>query len=348
MSINDSLEKMRAELERAQNPVFLYDNDADGFCSFILLRRWLGRGKGVAVRSHPDLDVRYVKKVQELKADAIVVLDRPLLGESFVSEIEALQLPLIWIDHHNVNSPHYEHPHVKLFNPTREFGREEPTSYWAYELAQRKEDDWIAIMGCVSDHFLPSFAKEFGLRHPELWGKVRKPFDAYYGTELGRLARAIGFGLKDSVTHVVYLQNFMISCLTPESIADELTSQSSFGRKYKEIGEKVEELLIEAHKLAGKKLIFFKYGGTVSVSADLANELCYQNPQSIIAVAYQNGVVNNISLRGKDIRDVVEKILPKFSGAHGGGHKDAVGVRIKGEDLEAFELELENAVLEKL
>lgn len=49
-------------LEKAQNPIFFYDNDADGLCSFLLLNRFLQRGKGVAVKSYPSMDVSYFKK----------------------------------------------------------------------------------------------------------------------------------------------------------------------------------------------------------------------------------------------------------------------------------------------
>jgi single-stranded DNA-specific DHH superfamily exonuclease len=67
------LKEIREHLEKAQNPVFLYDNDADGLCSFVLLRRFLGRGKGVAVRTHPDIDAGYAKRAHELGADYVFV-----------------------------------------------------------------------------------------------------------------------------------------------------------------------------------------------------------------------------------------------------------------------------------
>ena len=44
----DKLEEIKEHLERARNPVFFYDNDADGLCSYVILRRALGRGYGVA------------------------------------------------------------------------------------------------------------------------------------------------------------------------------------------------------------------------------------------------------------------------------------------------------------
>ena len=72
--------EIREHLEKAQNPLFFYDNDCDGLCSFLILRRFLGRGKGVAVRSFPELNAKYARKAKELGADYIFVLDKPLIS----------------------------------------------------------------------------------------------------------------------------------------------------------------------------------------------------------------------------------------------------------------------------
>ncbi len=345
MLTKKQLDGLREHLERAQNPIFFYDNDADGFCSFVLLQRFLGRGKGVAVRSHPDIDVGYARKARELNADYVFVLDRPFLGDAFVKEIEEMHLPLVWIDHHDVVSPHREHPAVLTFNPTLNKGKqksEEPVTYLCYQLTQRAEDVWIALMGCIADHYLPDFASSFAKNHSDLWGvRIRVPFDAYYGTEIGLLARALGYGLKDSVTHVVYLQNFVVSCASPHDMLLELQGSSSFARKYREIKKKYDELLPRAKAHKGENLLFFQYGGALSISSDLANELSYLYPKHVIAVAFTNGSYANLSLRGPRVREMLERILGDFEGARGGGHLDAVGARINTCDLERFKLALQ-------
>ena len=140
--------EIRKHLEKAQNPLFFYDNDVDGFCSYVLLRRFIGRGKGVAVRSHPDIDEDYARKVQELKADYVFVLDRPILGEKFVKEIGIMNLPIVWIDHHDIINDKIDN--IFCFNP-RAHGKYngECTSYCSYLVSNRKEDIWIALMGWI-------------------------------------------------------------------------------------------------------------------------------------------------------------------------------------------------------
>ncbi len=344
MLTKKQLSELREHLEKAQNPVFFYDNDADGLCSYVLLRRFLGRGKGVAVKTHPGLDAGYAKKVQELGADYVFVLDRPVLGKEFVEGIKGFGLPLVWIDHHSTEED-ADYENIFVFNPMKSKRKKsfEPVTYWCYKLAGREEDVWIAVMGCVADHYLPDFAKEFGKRWPEYWGNpknLKEPFDAYYGTGIGMLARALAFGLKDSVTHVVYLQNFLINCKNPSEMFLELESNRSFGKKYRELKKKYDNFVNEAKRKSAGKMLFFDYGGDLSISSEISNELSYRFKEQVVVVAYRAGAYCNISLRGKNVRKILEKVIPKFEDSRGGGHEDAVGARIKTEDLERFKNEI--------
>ena len=334
--------ELKEHLEKAQNPLFFYDNDCDGLCSFLLFRRFLGRGKGVAVRSYPDLNAQYAKKAEELNADYVFVLDKPVVSREFVETLAKMHLPFVWIDHHNVSEEDFskEFENVHIFNPAKNNGKDnsdEPVTFIAYKTTGRKEDMWIALMGCVADHFMPPFASEFGEKYPEFWGKgIKEPFDVYYKTEIGRIAKSLNFGLKDSITHVVQLQNYLINCQNPGEVLSEEKGNTNFRVKYKEIKKKYDSLLEKAKEDVHGKTLFFDYGGDLSISADLANELCYVYPEKYVAVAYRNGGICNISMRGKNVKKILNEVLRNFEGASGGGHEDAVGARIKINDLERF------------
>ena len=41
-------EDIRRELDECKNPLFFFDDDDDGLTSFLILRRFLGRGRGVS------------------------------------------------------------------------------------------------------------------------------------------------------------------------------------------------------------------------------------------------------------------------------------------------------------
>ncbi|MBX4212059.1 hypothetical protein KW787_01205 [Candidatus Pacearchaeota archaeon] len=347
MLTETQMEEIKEHLSKAQNPLFFYDNDADGLCSFLILRRYIGRGKGIAVRSYPDLNASYAKRAQELNADYVFVLDKPLISKEFVEEIQRMQLPLVWIDHHSVSLDNFsqEFQNVHIYNPSRLKGKnksEEPVTYLSYMITKRKEDLWIAIMGCVADHYMPSFAKEFGKMYPEFWAKnVKKPFDVYYRTEIGRIAQSLNFGLKDSISHTVAFQNFLIQCVGPEEVFSETLGNHSFREKYHALRRKYDSLLAQAEENTKSKVVFFEYGGDVSMSSELSNELSYKYPNKYIVVAYTNGPITNISLRGKNVKKILEKIIGNFEGATGGGHENAVGSRIKSSDIGLFKELLE-------
>ncbi|MBU0907241.1 MAG: hypothetical protein KKD18_05430 [Nanoarchaeota archaeon] len=340
MLTEKQLQEVRGHLEGAKNPVFYFDNDTDGLCSYVLLRRFLGRGKGVAVRSFPGLDGGYARKAKELNADYVFVLDKPVLSKEFVDQIDGLGLPLVWIDHHDVPREEFEKDfkNIFIFNPARNAGKErseEPTTYLSYRVTGRKEDLWLAVVGCIADHFLPEFVDEFREHYPEFWGEAKEPFDAYFSTEIGRIAMALNFGLKDSVTHVVQLQNFLVSCKGPSEVFAEGSSNYSFRKKYLDVRKKYEQLIERAKNFVGEDILFFEYGGELSISSDLANELFYRNGGKYVVVAYRKGDVSNLSLRGKNVKKILEKVLKKVDGS-GGGHDDAVGARIRASDLGRF------------
>src|SRR3989344_2969053 len=332
--------EIREHLERAQNPLFYYDNDADGLCSFIILRKFLDRGKGVAVRSFPDLNASYARKAQELNADYIFVLDKPVIAEEFIEEVDKLGLPLVWIDHHDLPLPELkrEFNNFYVYNPTRNTGKdksEEPVTYLSYKIANRKEDVWLAVVGCIADHYLPDFAPDFEKVYEDFWGNVKKPFDAYYRTEIGKVAQAFNFGLKDSITNVVRLQNFLLSCNSPREVLEESVGNYYFRKKYTEIRKKYDSLVLRAGECVDGNIIFFDYSGELSISSDISNELSYKFPGKYVAVAYKNGAITNLSLRGKNVKKILANVLKEVEG-RGGGHEDAVGARINTGDLEKF------------
>jgi single-stranded DNA-specific DHH superfamily exonuclease len=46
-----------------------------------------------------------------------------------------------------------------------------------------------------------------------------------------------------------------------------------------------------------------------------------------------------LSIRGKNVKGILEKLLKGFEESSGGGHEGAVGARIKTEDVERFRKE---------
>lgn len=339
MLSEQQVQEIKAHLDKAQNPVFFFDNDQDGLCSFLILQRYMGRGKGVAVKSFPDLSINYFRKVQELNADYIFILDKPLVSDEFLEEVRKINVPLVWIDHHDVE---LEVPKfVSYYNPTLETGVNQPVTCLCYQLTQNKEDLWLAVIGSISDSYFPDFYKEFNKKWPELGVKTENPFEVLYNSKIGELARMFSSGLKDTTTNVVSMLKFLIKVKSPYDILEETPQNYRIHKRFEQIDAKYKKLLNKGKKFSKRNFLFFQYSGDLSVSAELSNELMYLFPDKIICVAYVKGNKVNLSMRGKNIKEKLLKAIEGFDNASGGGHKDAVGGQLQEQDLGEFKKRLE-------
>ena len=329
------IKEIREHLEKAQNPLFFFDNDADGLASFLLLRRYIDRGKGVAIKSFPELNIAYSRKLHELNPDYVFVLDKPAISEEFLKEVHDLNLPLVWIDHHDVPKP--KDKEIYYYNSFLEDKKGEPVSYLSYQIADKKEDMWIAMIGCIGDGFLPDFVDEFEKKYPELWGKdMKKAFQVLYTTEIGKIIKILSFALKDRTSNVVAMLRFLVQAQSPLDILDEDKARNIL-RRYNQINQKYSGLLEKAKMFATGKLLFFQYGGDLSLSADISNELSFLYSDKVIVVAYMKGSKANISIRGKqDVREMTLKAIENLENATGGGHEHATGAQVNIEDIPKF------------
>ncbi len=328
-------------LEKAQNPVFYFDNDPDGLCSFLLLQRYIGRGKGVAIKGEMTKD--YFRRVNELNADYIFILDKPIVAKEFFEEVEKVNTPVVWIDHHEIDKkivPDFVNYYNPFFNKP---SSNEPVTAVCYDLINKKDDLWLAVVGSISDALVPDFYPEFMKKYPDLGFNSENAFDILYGSQIGKVGMIFSYALKDRTTNVVNMLRFLMKAKNPYEVLEETNKNKTMHERYKEINKKVKTLADKA-KEDNEKILFFKYGGELSMSSELSNELQYRFPEKIVVVAYVKGNKVNLSLRGKNIKKKFLKVLENIEGAKGGGHNNAVGAQIKLDDLEKFKGDLCNSL----
>jgi len=344
MLSDKEINEIREHLEKAQNPLFFFDNDNDGLASFLLLRRFIERGRGVVIKSFPDLNSAYYRRVNELNPDYIFILDKPLVSKEFLEEAKNDNIPVVWIDHHIVDRP--QDDWINYYNPYHQDKTNEPVSYLCYKITNKKSDVWIALIGCISDCYLPDFYPEVEKIYGDIVKKNPKSaFDLLFGSEIGKIARILDFSLKDTTTNVVNMLKFMMRVSVPMDILEENYKTRQILRRFIQINLRYEELMKKARLLKDGKVLFFQYGGSLSLSANLANQLIYEFPDKIIVVAYIKGDVANISLRGKgDILKLTLKSIEEIEGATGGGHEHATGAKVSVSDLPKFREKIESLV----
>lgn len=344
MLVSEEISQIKEHLEKAQNPIFFFDNDQDGLCSFLLLQRYIGRGKGVAIKSFPYLDESYFRKVDELNADYIFILDKPLVSDGFFERVRERNIPVVWIDHHamDLKAPDF----VSYYNPCLNREECEPVSVLCYQISNNRKDNWLAVIGSIADCYLPDFYNEFLGDFPELGVKTDNPFEVLYNSRIGDVARILSNGLKDTTTNVVRMLKFLIDCKSPYDVLEEGPKNFHLHKRSAYIQAKYDRIFDRARNIAlnSGKFVFFKYSGDLSVSGEIANHLKYLFSKKYICVVYIRGEKANISLRGKNIRGMLDRAIEGFGDASGGGHNDAVGGKLNLNDLDEFKKRIEEEV----
>jgi single-stranded DNA-specific DHH superfamily exonuclease len=344
MLTKKQIKEIREHLEKAQNPVFFYDNDPDGLCSFLLLRRYLGRGKGVPIRSFPGLAIDYFRKIDELNADYVFILDKPVVSKEFFDAVKQINIPVVWIDHHEIDKKDIP-KFVSYYNPIFNKGKtNEPVTYLCQKIAGRKEDLWFAVVGCVSDHYIPDFYPEFLKKYLDMGFKTDEPFGIVYNSQIGKISRILSFALKDSMTNVVRMMKYLIDVKSPYEVLDVNPKNKFMHERFNQIDRTYQKMIKKAKANADEDLLFFQYSSDLSISADISNQLSYLFPEKFILVMRILEATTSVSARGDDIRGKVLEAIKGLENATGGGHEKAVGAKLRTEDLEEFKERLRHIV----
>ena len=349
MFTGKQVKEIREHLHKAQNPVFFFDNDPDGLCSFLLMQRYIEKGKGVPIKSYPGLSEEYFRKVTELNADYIFILDKPLVTKEFFERVQEVNIPVVWIDHHEIEKseiPDFVNYYNPLFNRKK---TNEPVTALCYQITDKQEDLWLGVVGCVADRFVPDFYKEFAEKNPEMSIDSDDGFKIFYDSDIGKIARIFSFALKDRMTNVVSMIKFLVKVNGPHDVLNETPENKTMHLRFKEVETRYRKMIDKGLEIGKKSedFLFFHYRSDLSVTSEISNELSYNFPDKFVVVMYIQEVKTRISARGKNIREVILKAIEDLEGARGGGHENAVGAVINSKDLEKFESKAKSLVNEK-
>ncbi|MCF7799228.1 DHH family phosphoesterase [Candidatus Woesearchaeota archaeon] len=345
MSIKEQLQQAKEQLLASERPFFLFDDDPDGLCAFLLLYRMVRAGKGMPLKG-VRLDQQFAARVNEYQPDLVVILDKPKVEQEF---IDAINVNLIWIDHHEPQrltkglyiNPRKESPNNNL-----------PTSLLAYRIAE--EDAWIAVVGIVADWQLPPkdiWEKALNEDYPDLLPKeILDAPTALHNSPAGRLARIFSFNLKGRVKDVLTSMKILTRIKKPQELLEKQHSQARLVMKrYEQLNEQYEEIKKEVRVDEHNPIILFTYTDERnSFTADLSNELLSTHPEKLIIIGRQSNGSYKCSLRSSEL--LVEQLLGKVlakTGGTGGGHEHACGAVIPTEVFDEFVKLMREEVMKK-
>ena len=326
------LEEIRSYLKKSENPLFFFDDDCDGLCSYLLLKRYIKNGKGIILKTSPNLDMSFVKKVQENMPDLVVILDQPIIAQEFIDNVH---VPIVWIDHHPIvkrNGIHYYNPLQLDKDDNR------PVSYWCYQIT--KQDQWLAVIGSVADWHIPEFIEDFIKDYPELLERKETPEKTLFETNLGQLIKIFSFLLKGKISEVYSSIAIINKLESPLEVIQQTTPRGKFLYKHFErMNKPYTALLNKALKTKAKDSLFlFIYpSSTMSFTKELANELIYHMQDKIVMVGREKDDAIRFSIRSMTIKidEIIKRALRNVEG-YGGGHHLACGANIAKKDFNTF------------
>ena len=330
--------QIRDELETCKRPVFFFHDDPDGLASFLLFYRHIKEGKGIVLKARPQLTEMLAIKAVEYGADKVFILDIAMVDQEF---IDAVKAPVIWIDHH----PPMQRDRVKYYNSRLKENMNTPVSYMCYQVVHA--DEWIALAGCIGDWYMPDFFEEFRQKNKGLLNEANKIGEIMYETEFGKLINAFSFNLKGGTSEVSKSVKILTRIENPDEILSQTTPRGKLiYKKYELIDKTYQELIKKALKVKKGKILVFTYTeDKLSLTKDLANELIYRFPDSIVVLGREKSGEVRCSIRANKINlpNAIQKALLGVQG-YGGGHESACGASIKKEDFERFLENLEKEI----
>lgn len=328
----DKLKELRTALQESARPLIFFDDDADGLSSFLQFYKFNHDAKGVLYKVAGPIDEKFLKKVEEYDADAIFILDVPVVTQEFFDKVKNCY----WLDHHGVSA----RKNVKYFNPMVESkGKDNrPTSYWAYKTTESSL--WLAMAGCVGDWFIPEdLRQQFSDKYPDLLpANITKPEEALFSSEIGKLAKVFSFVLKGTTKDAMTAVKVMTKINDPYEILSQTTSKGKFiWKKFLKIDKLYTDIKNSVPKTDDKLLLFTYPESSMALTSELSNEVLYENPDKFIIIAREKSGDVKCSLRSAryEVLPILQAALKDVSG-HGGGHLHACGANVRSEDFSRF------------
>ena len=330
----NDIKLIREKLKESARPLFLFDDDADGVSSFVMMYKLAEDGKGICVKGKPIVEASYLRKIDEFSPDIVFILDKPMVEQEL---IDGISQEIIWLDHHPVQ----ENKGVNYYNPRLHDNEDNrPTSYWAYQICKEDVPEalWLASIGVVGDWSL-ALKEEFCKKYPDLLPcETKTAPEALFNTKLGELVKIIDFNLKGTTTEVMKSIKILTRIESPYEILNQVTPKGKFlYKKFLKINEAYEQLKANV-EVTEEPIIFFKYtDNKLAISSMLSNELLYEHPDKIIIVAREKADELMLSIRSTNTNlvPILNTSLEGIKG-YGGGHDNACGACIKQNDFERF------------
>jgi single-stranded DNA-specific DHH superfamily exonuclease len=317
--------------------VIVYNNDADGMCSCVLVKKWLthiGLEPYIIAQPMPP-EKNLIRRIQTGLPNKIIFLDMAVDQQPMVLKKLKGIADIMLVDHHVISHDMSEYGIVH-YNPRFEDSkRYQSSSYVTYKIVSKLMDvnewTWIAALGAVADYDL-TYSQD-------IIKEVQKNWSLETFSKIAAMIESVRVTKVMSCDQIVQLIN---NSKQPE----QLLETGDFRQPYEKIENEIAAALLDAESSSEKvgDLMFYNMKSKYNIKSQVSTLLSEKWPEKFILVYEKSGKYVNASVRNQSKKLNVNKIL-RFAcrgikNCKAGGHEAAGGAQMLEKDWTEFRQQL--------
>lgn len=330
-------------IKSRDNVIIIYNNDADGICSCILIKKLLEKtAKAVPyIISQPmPTEKNLIRKIQTTLPTKIVFLDLAIDQQQDVLKKLVRLCDILIIDHHQItkdaNSPDVVHCNPRFNNPKIY----QSATYLAYkiceEITDMSEHLWIAAVGMIGDYNLDDSQDLVNQVREKCEIKEGKLYDSF----LGRIADMISSARATRELTCEQMVEILGKAKSPEDF-----QKTEGSEKMVEAYKAVENEFVaiehdaEANTESIGNLVLYNLKSKFTLGSAVSTRLSEKYTKKMLVIYSKEKGKIHISARNQKGAFNVAKILQKAAqglNASAGGHDRAAGATVDEKDWEIF------------
>ena len=368
--VKEAAENLEKFIETSKNVLQFYDDDADGICSGVILKKYLERKEKRIVDSWHLTDLtkpfgeQFNRFVLEKEIDLIVINDFNLWGfQYFERAMEFMKsnpgIKLVIVDHHRDDAV-YDLDNILEINLEKSqneiTGGQYCTSKIAYDLVLNndpflaKEIKWVAGIGIIGDSapitwkdLMKELIDEYNTEFQEE-KEIITPVEMedYFLTPFGKASNDIFYGIAKGREEVSKIFEKMYESKNVYEVLEFLKVYDPIKKEVYDYVENYEYFMKNMANAVGESNIFeVEIKSEYFLTSIVSNVLSIKNPEMIFIVFQKkDDGFTYMSVRNHNKRVHLGKIMEKcaegFPDSNGGGHAPAAGARVRTENFDDF------------
>ncbi len=325
------------------NVVIIYNNDADGICSCILVKKLLEKtAKNVpyAISQPMPTEKNLIRKIQTTLPTKIIFLDLAIDQQQDVLKRLGKLCDILIIDHHqitkNMNSSTVVHYNPRFKNQKLY----QSAAYASYKICtdvtDMSEHLWIAAVGMIGDYNLEDSQDLVKLVKEKYRIQEEKLYDSY----LGRVADMISAARATRELTCEQMVEILGRAKTPEDL-EKVEGSEKMLESFKAVEN--EMIAIEQDVAANAEnigsFVLYNLKSRYSLGSSVATRLSEKFMKKILIIYSKEKSKIHISARNQkgifDVAGILKKAAHGLN-ASAGGHDRAAGATVEEKDWQVF------------